>query len=372
MKKIVLLLMATFTFAFYTKANNFPKCPDLKFEAKAQFVKWTNVPSHKKVEPIWVKNALQGKNFEDAVVNSYASVAYKKVLGEDMYNKILSGDDSRFKMGLSRGGEINWGISSGGQPTKMQLPLAAGVWVIYFDDQPVIKWGTNGCLNALTAPPAFVDDGEDPDGQKEEVVKNPIKEGSLKLAGGNSQVMYNMTAAQVQSDNEKLLLGMAIRENHMLVDFAVAKDLINSKQCCNDNNGGMIQMSTPAPSMYVMAAPQPAAQMASYPTGGNLNVTVRNKANGWDIANTLLNGANTFFNGVNTYRGVRLEGNRNQNYYSNNWNGGGNPTVRGPFQGSGALGYTLSGNNNSGGGLIYSGGTTGGGIGTTGGWNNGW
>ena len=173
MKKIsVLLTLASFLMmAFNTKANNSPKCPDLKFEAKAQFVKWTTVPAHTQVAPSWVKNALQGKNFKDAVVNSYAAAAYKKVLGEDLYNKILAGDDSRFKMGASKGGEINWGIGSDGQPTKMQLPLAAGVWVIYFDDQPVIKWGTNGCLNALTPAAAFVADGEDPDGQtqKEEV-----------------------------------------------------------------------------------------------------------------------------------------------------------------------------------------------------------
>lgn len=61
MKKSVLLLMATFLFAFYTKANNSPKCPDLKFEAKAQFVKWKTVPSYTEVAPIWVKNALPVK-----------------------------------------------------------------------------------------------------------------------------------------------------------------------------------------------------------------------------------------------------------------------------------------------------------------------
>lgn len=60
------------------------------------------------------------KNFKDAVVNPNATAAYKKVLGESLYNKILAGDDTRFKMGKSKGNEINWGIDSDGQPVKME------------------------------------------------------------------------------------------------------------------------------------------------------------------------------------------------------------------------------------------------------------
>lgn len=350
MKKSVLLLLAVITLASHTKAND-------KFEAKAQFVKWTTVPSHTDVSPLWVKNALQGKNFKDAVVNNFAVAAYKKVLGEDLYNKILAGDDSRFKMGRSRGGEINWGIGSNGEPVKMQLALQKDLWVVYFDDQPIVKWGTNGCLNALSPAPAFVDDGEDPDGQKEEVVtKKTQKEEFLKLASGpnNSQYMYNMTTSQVQSDNEKLLLGMAIRENHMLVDFAVAKDLINSKQCCN-NTGGMTQMNTvaPPPNMYYMAsAPQGAAQMASYPAA--TNVTVTNKANGWDKVNTIANVLDLGLNAYNTIHGQKViiaNGNNNGRVIRST-----NPTIR-DFQGSGDPYFrstgTVSTSDNNNGGLIY-------------------
>lgn len=171
---------------------------------------------------------------------------------------------------------------------------------------------------------------------------------------GNTNNNYNVGGSGSQT-NDQLLLGMKIRENDMLVDALIFKDIQKSTPSAstvissNCNTCGSTGYSAPpniyaAPMAYaapsIAAAPQPAPNM--YASNSSMNVTVRNKANGWDIANTVLNGANTFLNGVNTYRGVRLEqprvaySNMQSSYYGNT-----NPTG---FQGSSILGQTYTSN----------------------------
>lgn len=111
----------------------------------------------------------------------------------------------------------------------------------------------------------------------------------------------------------------------------------------------------PAPNMYYMAsAPQMAPQMASYPTNGNLNVTVKQKRDFVDYANLVFHGAEAVSDVKNAFWGFDIN-NRNTGNY-NNGGGSTNPTIRG-FQGSGSLGYSSTGNGSSGntgnGGLIY-------------------
>lgn len=341
MKKVLLFMATFFVFAYITNA----KTP---FETKAQFVKWTTVPGVKNVKPSWLKNAMQGKNIEGAIVNATAD-AYKKVLGEDLYNKVLAGDNNRFKIELSKGGEINWAIGSKGEPIRSGI-LAKGVYVIYFDDQLVAKWGTNGCLNALSVAPSYTDDGEDPDNQRE-VVTAPTLSGPNSNTNFNSNVFSNDVPWNTgygiysQGRNDRT----AAFSEDALMFMAIQKSAGSNCNTCPSTNA---TVSYQQPSMYMSSQ-----TYAQAPQNSSLDMNVRQKPNALDWINTAANVANTAFNGINTFRGYRLEGSSSirSGYYSTN------PSVRRPvggFQGSNQLGFSSIG-------------TTGGGIGT-GGWTNTW
>lgn len=148
-----------------------------------------------------------------------------------------------------------------------------------------------------------------------------------------------------------------------LMFMAIQKSATSNCNTC-PSNSSTATVTYAQPAMYYAA---PATQVATAPASSNQNVTVRNKANGLDIANTLLYGANTFFNGVNTFRGYRIEGNRNPTVrYGNGWTGSSNPTVRygNGFQPSDQLGATFSG--------VGQFGSSGNQFGGTGSWGNTW
>ncbi len=154
--------------------------------------------------------------------------------------------------------------------------------------------------------------------------------------GNTNNITFTPGQGGQQMDYSHLMLGMSIRENHFITDAMLFQQIQDNKQCC----GQSVQPAAPvamAPSnMYLMTAAAPAAQQ-----GGDVDVTVRNKANGWDIANTFLNGFNTYLNGVNTYRGVRLERPRSGYRYYNSWGNSGNGGVL--FQGDNQFGNQSGG-----------------------------
>lgn len=343
MKKIVLLLLAVITLASYTKAQ----------EVKQQFVKWETVPSPSDVKVAWLKSAMKGESIPGASVRSTAAT-YKAVWGDDLYNKVLNADESRFGIYRSKGGEVNWAVGANGAAVQSGT-LDENVWVITLDVQEIAKWGKNGCLNAISFL-TEVADGDDPDNKKPGSKPSP-NNGSMSMTNGSNSITFSGNPGgpnandalfyfkdglktQQASEDASAIRFMAVSSN------SVANANLLSNNC---NSCGSTGYSAPpniyaAPMVYaapsIAAAPQPAANM--YASNSNMNVTVRNKANGWDIANTVLNGANTFLNGVNTYRGVRLEqprvaySNMQSSYYGNT-----NPTG---FQGSSILGQTYTSN----------------------------
>jgi hypothetical protein len=164
----------------------------------------------------------------------------------------------------------------------------------------------------------------------------PAALATTRSAEGSSGTTNNFNlASQINSNNEQLLLGMKLRENHLLVDALIFKDIQDSKQCCGGSTGSKVQtISYAQPSMVTYAQAAPIQQQAQ-----NSNIYVRNKPNVLDYINTAANVTSTVFSGINTFRGVRLEGNRNlisNSGYSNTW-GGNNGGGRTVFQDSNQL-----------------------------------
>ncbi|MBP6858082.1 MAG: hypothetical protein KBC11_02750 [Candidatus Pacebacteria bacterium] len=342
MKKISVLFLLATMFAINTKANETNEA-----DVKNQYVLWnTVVPSMENFDINWLKSSAQGiNNIPGAKVRANAN-SYIPVWGTDTYNKVLAADASRFKIVLSKGGEINWAVNASGQPVKSGV-LPTGIPIIIIDNTPIAKWGTNGCLNALSVQRDVADDGPDPDNAPPGYIPNKPSYASNSNVNSNTvnnnEISWNAGyGIYSQGRNDRTT---DFSQDAMMF-MAIQKSAGSNCNTCPSGNNNVASVSYAQPAMYYTA---PAAQTAPAPASySNQNVTVRNKANGWEIANAVANIGSFGLNAYNTIAGqkVRVVDNRvrNNNNYNNGWSA---PSLgSNAFQGSGALGASFSGASN--------------------------
>lgn len=363
MKKITVLFLLATMFAINTKANETNETNEA--DVKNQYVLWnTVVPSMENFDINWLKSSAQGiNNIPGAKVRANAN-SYIPVWGTDTYNKVLAADASRFKIVLSKGGEINWAVNASGQPVKSGV-LPTGIPIIIIDNTPIAKWGTNGCLNALSVQRDVADDGPDPDNAPPGYIPNkPIYASNSNVNSNtvnNNEISWNAGyGIYSQGRNDRTT---DFSQDAMMF-MAIQKSAGSNCNTCPSGNNNVASVSYAQPAMYYTAPAQPASYAPAQASYSHQDVTVRNKPNALDYINTAANVAQSVFYGVNTFRGYRMEGNRNQTVYNNGWSNGPSLGNYG-FQGSGALGASFSGASN-----VSTVGQTSSGSG--GGYSNGW
>ncbi len=308
MKKIVLLLMATFVFAYITKAaEKLPYVSIRKAPAESQHI--SNL-----------KLAIQGKKVPGATTNCDAD-DYKNVWGEALYQQVLTADPSEFTIGVSVGGEKNWGIDSAtGAASATGKVLPAGVKTIWLGNTEIAKIGTNYCYNALTPYQANSVDPDEVAYVPTDVKTASSTKGTTPLGTGNNITLTVNGTGSSQNQDISWRAGKSIYDegrmdyrlavyDAMTLEQMQAKILIemqNSKQCCGQSVQSAPVMAPAA--MFLNSAP-------ASPTAGNLNVTVKQKRDFLDWANTFFNGAQAVSAVKNAFWGIDINGNRR--YYSN-------------------------------------------------------
>ncbi len=286
------------------------------YAQKFQYVKWKTVPTPSKTQAVtWLKKAMQGKSIPGAAVRSSAE-SYSAVWGENLYAEVLSASADKFAIAEANGDEVNYGVDADGNAVKTGV-LQAGVPLIIYEGKPIAKWGSNGCLNALSPGDDVADsDPEDADNTPE---YKPKPRPSKKI-----------TAEEISYEVKHRKIGIPIPtyvEEEFIVRIPKPKYVYEEQQEERSSNRGCSHGN------YTGCQGHSNQQYQNQ--SGSMEITVRNKPNVLDYINTGLNVANTWFAGVNTYRGVRME-NRNvsNRSYSNTWNGGGNNGYsNGDFQG---------------------------------------
>jgi hypothetical protein len=229
---------------------------------------------------------------------------------------------NRFGFALSRGGEQNTNIDVDGNLVVGAILDKDAVGLIWLDNVAIAKWDENGCLNAIIIPH-----------QTTPVIPPvPVNFPQAPAGGNNNQQIIYLPAPKSEMTMNDYLAASSIAEakqlNAIYAGAALMKDGVNTgaslKTCCEGGGSGGNAGLGVSNVVYSQGYQQQATQTAY---NGPQEIIVRHKSNGWDIANTLLNGANTYFNGVNTYRGVRFENSRSntvaiqsQPDYFCNWN----------------------------------------------------
>jgi hypothetical protein len=323
-KSIVLLLMATFGLAYIT--NGQTKSGILKKDHYGSF---------------------SGDDWEDFLAGRRAADFEKKSnvkLDDYLKNQVTPFVTSKLSESSIKSAVANSTVVAFPEDADVYTTTTDGTWMTrkaypgekgFFHTPSGLYWISFSCGNLTAFGP----------GPKKTVVQPaalttvvPVTPASSNPNGININVNANPNANQTSLTYREgigvFAEGAAFYA--MVQNNTVALLKQNPLGCCGDKQTTVVPASITTTPMYLAASPVPAL------TSGNLDVTVRNKANGWEIANTILNGGNTFFNGVNTYRGVRLENNRfvNNNGYGNGW--GSNFPL---FQGDNQLGGNGSGGN---------------------------
>ncbi len=343
---------------------------------KKPFVQWASVPKNNTLENTvgWLKLAMQGKNIDGAVVHANAG-NYRSVWGP-YYDQILAATPDRFRAGYATGNEQNFGIASNGASESDRF-IAPGTPIVEFRTatgqwSTIVKWGSNGCLNPTPVVNDYAYNGDPdlydgPTTPSKPPATPPLQNQNPGNGGNTNTITINPSGSQehawwVNGHNE----GRNERERDLLIDVMVFKEIQDSKDCNSCGTSGSSGSFSTA-SFQVAQAPTTFQQMPSSQQSTYVTEVQSNKPNWTDVAGVVLQAANTTFNGINTFRGVRIEGVRNQRYqtrssgwgYSNNWSQGNNYR---DFQDNNQLGgnnfstgYSGSGNNwnNTGGGNTW-------------------
>ncbi len=151
MKKIIVLFLSVTLFTVNMKAA----------EPKNPFVKWITVPqSPEKTKLIaWLHQAMQGETIAGAKVYANSN-SYISVWGNDLYQQILNGDTRLFSLTYSKGGETNYGVDQNKKSVATGT-LPAGITTISFANTQIAKYGSNGCLNAISETEATAYDNDE-------------------------------------------------------------------------------------------------------------------------------------------------------------------------------------------------------------------
>ena len=283
MKKItVLLLMAALCVTINTKV--------VAQETKNQFVKWETVPKVDDVKVSWFKNAVQGKSIPGAKVRSGAAAAYKTVWGEALYNKVVSAEESRFKLYKSKGGEINWAISADGTPVESGV-LGEDVWVVTLDGQEIAKWGTNGCFNALSFR-ADVADGDDPDNKKPGS-KTAASNGGMSMTNGSNSITFTGNTGGPSATDALFLykLGAGDRQgamDHDAITFmAISNNAVSNAKSFGSNCNSCGSTGTTSGTASIMYAAPSSTGFIAQPSGGNMNMYAANNSGTLNVNETI-------------------------------------------------------------------------------------
>lgn len=321
MKKMFITLLFAATF-FNVKAEKLPYVSVTKTPAASEHI--ANL-----------KLAIQGKKIPGAVTNCDAD-DYKKAWGDALYQRVLDADPDEFVIGVTVGGEQNWGIDKAtGTASATATALPAGVQSIWLGDIEIAKIGTNYCYNALTP-------------YKKASPGNKTGGGNLNPNPGSGNVNpngINITVGQQGGQELSWSAGYTVysqgrndRTNDILADFTVFKMAQDAKECCG---GGQQQL----------------VASNAIPVAGASNVSMMQVPTGFQQAKPRF--VETFFgqvavNTIGTAGGILLVRgldnlmyrlmHRGGNYYYAPSGDGYNPGTGGPVQGGfGSAGFITGG-----------------------------
>lgn len=258
-KFFVMLFVAVAAMATNTKANE-----TMNTDVKNQYVRWDVVPTNPSKAQLvaWLKSAATAKAIPGAQVRSTAE-AYASVWGVDLYQEVIAAGDDQFVLGKSSGDELNFALDGSGKPVLSGI-LSKGVDIIGFKRKSgqlveLAKWGSNGCLNALSHQQQNVVDGTDPDNQGGGVFDHLF----TRQQHGNTLINVNGLGQSNQkqeiswSDGYGIFkTGMDQRQNDFIVDAALFTMIQNNKQCCGNTNTGVVTTGYSLSGSVVSAVPQ--------------------------------------------------------------------------------------------------------------------
>ncbi len=337
--------MATFTFAFYTKAQT--KSGVLKKDNYGSFTgdDYESFLQGKDEAKFEAKSSISLKSYLNIVQNFATATLKESSIESAVQNSTVQqfpADADVYTHGITSTGEMKWF-------TRKAYPGETG----FYHTTTGLYWLSFSCGNLTAFGPGPTTTGTTP---APYVGPNLKPATSVTTAGGpNSNTNFN---SNVFSNDVPWNTGYGIYSqgrNDRTTDFSqdammfMAIQKAGSSNCNTCPTGGTTTaaatVSYAQPVMYAQPAmaatyAQPVQQASQQ--SGNLNVTVRNKPNALDYINTAFNGANTAFNAVNTFRGIMFENNPTVSNYTNVWpgNGGGGVTGFQGFQGSNQLGFT--------------------------------
>lgn len=323
MKKITVLLLLATMFAYNTKAQ---KSGILQKDHYGDFTgdQWENFLAGKNATDFQAKSNVDLQPYLDIMVTPFVKQELKEksitdAVGNSTVTTIPAGatvytiqTDGTWKTRTAY-------IGKDGKGEKGFLHNPTGIFWLSFECGNLVN-------NKFFGEPAK----QNVNGQT--VAYTPPANTGAGTTTGNTNNNYNVGGSGSQT-NDQLLLGMKIRENDMLVDALIFKDIQKSTPSAstvissNCNTCGSAGYSAP-PNIYaapmVYAAPSaPIAQPGTY-AGGNSTITVLNKASTWDKVNTI---ANVLDFGLNVYTAIAGQKVILPNQQISTWNGGSNNQV---------------------------------------------
>ncbi len=322
MKKIALLLMATFAFVYIT--NGQTKSGILKKDYYGSFSgdDWEDFLAGRRAADFEKKSNVKLDDYLKKQVTPFVTTKLNE-------SSIASAVANSTVVAFPEDADVYTTTTDGTWITRKAYPGEKG----FFHTASGLYWISFSCGNLTAFGP----------GPKKTAVQSASFTGTVPVTApainpaGNTNTITFTPGQGGQMDYSHLMLGMSLRENHFITDAMLFQQIQDNKQCCGQTAQSAPVAMAPA-TMYLASAPAAPVAVPS----GDVDVTIRNKANGWDIANTVLNAGNTFLNAVNTYRGVRLENRYVQPYrYSGGQFGSG-----GIFQGDNQFGSGSGGGGN--------------------------
>lgn len=334
---------------------------------KYRYVMWDNDNPPKtaslKEMVTWIKSAAKGQKIPGASVRSKPQ-SYKEVWGETLYNAVMNGAESDFTSGYADGSEKNYGVNADGDPEQTGI-LNKGTIVFKFKGIPIVKWGTNGCLNAVAVTKKTdlgPGDPEDKDNQKTVLItpsSSTTTNNLIASSGGSGHGGSDMNGLLVYQTGEMngvslfkdgFQLGASTvnssRDHQALTDIALLKSVpAPSTTCCSGGGGTIVSSAVqPAGNIYIREV---ATSGTTASTAGSQQIVVKTDHTfGETLTGGIIsNAVGGFIANVGTQL---LFGNRRSTgYYGQGFQSG--PIIRsgGPSQGgnpiAGGTSYTSTG-----------------------------
>lgn len=334
---------------------------------KYRYVLWANdnPPKEASLTQVvtWIKAAAKGEKIPGANVRSKPH-SYKDVWGETLYNSVINGSENDFTSGYADGSEKNYGVNADGDPETTGI-LNKGTIVFYFKSIPIVKWGTNGCLNAVSATKKAgpTPDEEDKDNQKPGAGSiltafnsNPPGITNVITTGGNgntaSPLHYyqagEMNGVTIYKDGVTTGFNFAVQAQQSTALMAIALQK-NASACCGDGGGVTTVTAAQAqPNTFIREIPVTSGTVVTSGTQGT-QTTGHTFGQTW-VGQTTANAVGGLIANI----GTRLLFPNNNNFGGGWFQNGGGFVRGGPVQGGnpfvtttgGGTGFSSNGNGN--------------------------